>query len=130
MTHHQRDLEAELAHAQEETRQAFESRALIYGHLYDVLEEEFGPERAADLMKRAIYRRGLEIAAKYRAASLAGDLEEVGRLFVEESACDGTLFTPCVEERALCLRAPSPPSSRSSRAVSRILSARSRCTDW
>jgi len=100
MTHHQRDLEAELAAAREETRQAFESRALVYAHLYDVLEEELGAERATDLMKRAIYRRGLETAAKYRAASLAGDLEEIGRLFMEGSACDGALFMPCVDERA------------------------------
>jgi len=87
-----------LATSREETRKAFENRALMYRHIFDVLEEEYGAERAAELMRRAIYRRGVEIGQRYRAAAEAGDLEEVGRLFVEGSPAGGALFEPAVEE--------------------------------
>jgi hypothetical protein len=100
MTNREDEFEATLAAAREETRAAFANRALAYSHLFDVLEEELGTERATDLMKRAIYRRGLEVAAKYRPAASAGDLAEVGRLFVETSPSGGRLFSPSVEEYA------------------------------
>ncbi len=86
-----------LAQSREETRSAFENRALMYAYIYDELEAELGAEQATDVMKRAIYRRGLEIGQKYRAAADAGDLAEVGRLFVEGSPADGALFEPAVE---------------------------------
>jgi len=90
--------EAELTKSRAETRASFENRALMYAYIFDELAEELGPERAADVMKRAIYRRGLEIGAKYREAAGAGDLEAVGRIFCEGSPCQGTLFEPGVEE--------------------------------
>jgi len=83
-----------------ETRAAFANRALMYRHIFDVLEEEYGADRATELMKRAIYRRGVEIGQRYRAAAEAGDLEEVGRLFVEGSPADGALFEPAVDQAA------------------------------
>lgn len=87
-----------LEQSRAETRSAFESRALMYAHIYDELEAEIGAERATALMKRAIFRRGLEIGQKYRPAAEAGDLEEVGRLFVEGSPAEGALFEPAVDE--------------------------------
>ncbi len=83
-----------------ETRAAFANRALMYAAIFGELEEELGTERAAEIMKRAIYKRGIEIGAAYREAAAAGDLEEVGRLFVELSPADGSLFVPAVEEPA------------------------------
>ncbi len=77
---------------------AFENRALAYAYIYDELEAEIGAERATALMKRAIYRRGLEVGEKYRAAAQAGDLAEVARLFVEGSPAEGRFFEPGVEE--------------------------------
>jgi hypothetical protein len=94
----ERELEAELAASRVETQAAFRNRALMYAYLFDELESEFGAERATALMKRAIFRRGLEVGQKYRSAADAGDLAEVARLFVEGSPADGTLFTPGVEE--------------------------------
>jgi hypothetical protein len=93
-----RSSEAELERSRAETRSAFENRALVYAYLFDELEAELGTQRAADVMKRAIFRRGLDIGRRYRAAAEAGDLDEVGRLFVEGSPCDGALFEPAVEE--------------------------------
>lgn len=92
------ELRAELEKSRAETRSAFENRALMYAYIYDELEAEVGQERATDLLKRAIFRRGLEVGQKYRPAAKAGDLAEVARLFVEGSPAEGTLFTPGVEE--------------------------------
>lgn len=91
------DEAAELARSRAETRAAFENRALMYLHLFEVLRDELGERKAALLMKRAIYQRGLEVAEKYRHAASAGDLEEVGRLFCDGSPCGGALFEPGVE---------------------------------
>jgi len=91
---------AALATSRAETHAAFANRALMYRHIFDVLEEEYGAERATELMKRAIYRRGVEVGQRYRAAAEAGDLEEVGRLFVEGSPADGALFEPAIDEAA------------------------------
>lgn len=105
-------LEAALEDSRRETRTAFENRALMYYHLFEVLAEELGEERAIDVMKRAIHRRGLDVGQKYRPAGEAGDLEEVGRIFCEGSPCEGALFEPGVElreEDAIVLRMTACP---------------------
>ena len=79
------ELEAQLAASREETRHAFENRALIYGAIFDELSWEIGDERATDIMQRAIRARGHEVGKKYRPAVRRGDLEEVGRIFCEGS---------------------------------------------
>ena len=98
MTHHEQEEQADLEEARAETRSAFESRALAYAYIYDELETEIGAERATALMKRAIFKRGLEVGKRYREAAQAGDLAHVARLFLEGSPCDGSLFEPGVEE--------------------------------
>jgi hypothetical protein len=87
----------EVAAARAETRAAFENRALMYSAILDVLEDELGTERATELMKKAIYKRGLEIGEKYRPFVESGDLAGVGRLFVNGSPSDGALFEPGIE---------------------------------
>ena len=47
-----------------ETRAAFANRALMYAAIFGELEEELGTERAAEIMKRAIYKRGIEIGQR------------------------------------------------------------------
>jgi hypothetical protein len=88
----------ELERSRRETRAAFENRALMYAYIYDELEAEIGEERATDLMKQAIRRRGVEIGKKYRTPASAGDLDEVARIFCEGSPAQGSLFDPGVEE--------------------------------
>lgn len=90
--------EDELEQARAETRAAFENRALMYAYFYEELSDELGPERAQELMKRAIHRRGIEVGRKYRAAAHSGDLAEVGAIFCEGSPCAGELFNPSVED--------------------------------
>lgn len=94
-----RGLSAELDKSRRETRAAFENRAIIYYYLFDELAAEVGRERAADIMKRAIRRRGVEVGRQYAEAARAGDLEAVGRIFCEGSPCGGELFEPGVEAR-------------------------------
>lgn len=91
---------AQVQQARAETRASFENRALMYWYIYQELSAEVGDDRAAEVMKRAIRRRGEEIGERYREAAQAGDLEEVARIFCAESACEGELFTPGVEEQA------------------------------
>jgi hypothetical protein len=92
------EFDGELERSQAETRAAFENRALMYAYLYEELADELGPDRATEVMKRAIHRRGLEVGRAYRPAAHAGDLEEVGHIFCDRSPCDGTLFEPGIEE--------------------------------
>jgi hypothetical protein len=92
------ELEAALTRSRAETRAAFENRALMYAYLYEELVEEIGRERAVEVMKRGIYRRGLEVGRKYAAAAGKGDLAEVGRIFVDGSPCGGALFEPAIDE--------------------------------
>lgn len=92
------DLQVALNKARAETRAAFQNRALMYAYLYEELAEELDPERAAEIMKRAIYRRGLEVGLKYAEAAAAGDMAEIGGIFVNGSPCEGTLFEPGIEE--------------------------------
>jgi hypothetical protein len=88
----------ELDESRAETRSSFENRALMYAYIYEELADELGDDRATELMKNAIHRRGVEVGRKYRPAAAAGDLEEVGRIFCEGSPCAGTLFEPAVDE--------------------------------
>lgn len=87
-----------LEQSRKETRAAFENRALMYYYIFDELTAEVGRDRAVDVMKRAIRRRGVEVGKKYEAAVRSRDLGEVARLFCETSPCQGTLFEPGVEE--------------------------------
>lgn len=91
-------LEAELAKSRAETRAAFETRAQFYAYLYEELVASLGKAEAIELMKRAIYSRGLEVGRKYQAAVAAADLIEVGSIFCTGSPCDGGLFHPGIEE--------------------------------
>lgn len=44
---------------------SFKNRAMFYLEVYRVLEEEFGAQRAAALLKKAIHRRGLAVGARF-----------------------------------------------------------------
>jgi len=91
-------LEAELAKSRAETRAAFETRAYMYAYIYEELETALGRDTAIEHMKRAIYRRGLEVGRKYRSAVEKADLIEVGSIFCTGSPCRGELFEPGIEE--------------------------------
>ena len=84
--------------SKKETRGAIENRAVIYRYIFEELEEELGRERAVEVMRRAIYKRGVAHGQeKYLAAAQEGDFDAVGELFVGGSAAEGELFSPAVE---------------------------------
>ncbi len=64
---------------------AFANRAHIYHLLFTQLQSELGTEKAAELMGRAIYQRGVQQAAKY-ASFAPRDLAGLGRAFVCQPA--------------------------------------------
>ena len=72
---------------------AFKNRALIYRHMFETLRAEHGEARAAEIMGRAIYARGVEIGksfARYAPKDFAG-LRDAFVGFVPD---DGRMFAP------------------------------------
>ena len=73
--------------------ESFAKRAHVYHLLFEQLREELGAERAADLMGRAIRRRGAQNAARY-APFAPGDLEGLKEAFVGSLPDEGAMFAP------------------------------------
>ena len=75
---------------------SFRNRAMMYYHIFEELEGEVGAERAGEILKRAIYKRGLEVGkslAKYAPADLSG-LRDAFLGFIPDG---GKMFEPEVE---------------------------------
>ena len=72
---------------------AFANRARIYHLLFEQLRSELGAERAAEAMGPAIYRRGVQNAAKY-ARFAPRDLEGLRQAFLANLPDDGAMFAP------------------------------------
>ena len=72
---------------------AFANRAHIYHLLFDELRAAVGADRAADLMGRAIHRRGGQQAARYTPFA-PDDLEGLRDAFVGGLPDGGALFAP------------------------------------
>jgi hypothetical protein len=74
-------------------RRAIKARALVYAAVYDELAAEFGAAKAEEILKRAIYKRGLAIGAQFRRfgpRDLAG-LRDAFLAFVPDG---GRVFQP------------------------------------
>jgi hypothetical protein len=72
---------------------AYKNRAMMYYHIFQELQKEMGGEKAAEIMKRGIYNRGLEIGKKYESFAPT-DLEELKNAFLASSADQGKMFQP------------------------------------
>ncbi len=84
------DVEARL---REQLYGSFKNRALLYRTIFEELRTELGEPRAAELMERAIYRRGTEIGrafAKYGPADVLG-LKDAFLAFIPDG---GRMFAP------------------------------------
>jgi hypothetical protein len=77
----------------EQLYESFKNRALLYYLIFDELRTELGAERAEEIMKRAIYRRGRQKGAKY-AKFAPADLEGLREAFVGGIPDDGRMFQP------------------------------------
>lgn len=72
---------------------SFKNRALIYHQMYEELRRELGPEKAEELLKRAIYRRGAEKGRPY-ARFAPDDLEGLRQAFIGHLPDEGRMFAP------------------------------------
>lgn len=72
---------------------SFKNRAILYWLIYDEMRQELGSERAEDILKRAIYRRGVQKGAKY--AEYAPDnLQGLKQAFLGGLPDEGHMFKP------------------------------------
>jgi hypothetical protein len=92
--------------AGERVAEATRQRAAVYAHLYRVLKEELGRERAFDLMGKAIHAHGAEMASRtFSPAALGGDLAAAAAEFASPDPVKQHQFAPkvlaCSAEEAL-----------------------------
>jgi len=69
------------------------SRAMVYAAFFDALTARFGEAVAEDVMKDAIYKRGLEIGKRFSAYGPA-DLDGLCAAFLDFVPDKGRLFDP------------------------------------
>lgn len=80
----------------EELCHSVKHRATLYYLFYDVLRDDVGEERAAELMKMAIYRRAVQLGKQY-ARFAPDDLDGLREAFLGNIPDDGRMFDPEVE---------------------------------
>lgn len=77
----------------EQLLSSFKNRAMVYYLFFEELSQEIGEERATEVMKRAIRKRGEQNGAKYRRFA-PNDFKGLREAFVGGSPADGALFKP------------------------------------
>ncbi len=73
--------------------ESYANRALIYHHLLQQLRAELGDQRAEEVMGRAIYQRGAQLASRY-ARFAPADLQGLRDAFVGGLPDGGAMFAP------------------------------------
>jgi hypothetical protein len=72
---------------------AYKNRAMMYYHIFEEVKKEVGEEKAAAIMKRGIYNRGIDIGEKYARFSPA-DFDGLKDAFLAGSTDQGKMFQP------------------------------------
>jgi hypothetical protein len=83
----------ETAGLRRQLKEAHMSRAMVYAAFHDELMARFGAEVAEDVMKAAIYRRGLEIGRSFSSFGPA-DIDGLRDAFLDFVPDKGRLFAP------------------------------------
>jgi hypothetical protein len=78
-------------------RASFKNRAILYYLIYDELRNEVGAERAEQILKRAIYRRGEQIGQQFTAYG-PDDLPGLRDAFLAIIPDEGRMFDPQVQQ--------------------------------
>jgi hypothetical protein len=73
---------------------SFKNRARIYYLIFDELRNELGAERAEAVLKRAVYRRGVEIGSSKFARFAPCDLAGLEAAFLDGIPDQGRMFQP------------------------------------
>lgn len=89
-------METEIEKARSETRKAFKSRGVLYRLFFEEISKEVGEEKAANIMKAAIYRWGDAKSENYLALAEKKDFKGIADEFIKTSVCNGKLFKPSV----------------------------------
>ena len=76
---------------------AFKNRAILYWLIFDELRGELGEERAVAVMKRAVYRRGVQIGREKFSQFAPVDFAGLRDSFVSGVPDEGRLFDPQVK---------------------------------
>ena len=76
------------------------NRARIYVHIYRELSTEVGPEKATEILKRALYERGREKGLQLKAKIEQPDLHRLAIAFVEGNADMDAFGHEIVQERS------------------------------
>ena len=63
--------------SKDDIRAAHKKRAIIYYHMNNTLSDELGSDRATELMKKAIFKHGSDVAAHYPQAAQDGDVNAI-----------------------------------------------------
>ena len=80
----------------EQLQASFKNRAVLYYMIFDELRQELGAERAEELLKRAIYRRGQQLGQRY-AEYGPRDFSGLEQAFLSRIPDEGRLFAPAVQ---------------------------------
>jgi predicted ArsR family transcriptional regulator len=78
-----------------ELQASFKNRAVLYYLIFDELRQEVGEQRAIDILKRAIYRRGQQIGQQFGAYA-PHDLAGLKDAFLKIIPDQGRMFAPQV----------------------------------
>lgn len=75
---------------------AFKNRAMLYHHFYEAAKARLGAEAAAEMMKEAIYQRGLEVGRRFAKHGPA-DMNGIKDAFLDFIPDGGAMFQPEVK---------------------------------
>ncbi len=78
-----------------ELQASFKNRAILYYLMFDELRQEIGQQRALEILKRAIYRRGQQIGARFREFA-PNDFTGLKDAFLKIIPDQGRMFDPHV----------------------------------
>jgi hypothetical protein len=89
-------MKTELEKARGEIRDAFKNRGILYRLFFEEISKEVGKEKAATIMKKAIYRWGGAKSNRYKALADKKDFKGIADEFIRTSVCNGEIFKPTI----------------------------------
>lgn len=89
-------MNTEIEKSNRETRDAFKSRGVLYRLFFEEFAKELGEEKAATIMKRAIYRWGNAKSKRHQKHAEKKDFNRIANDFIKASVCNGKLFKPSI----------------------------------
>ncbi len=81
-------MSTEIEKAKQETRDAFKNRGILYRLFFEEISKEIGEEKAATIMKKAIYRWGGAKSDRYRALADKKDFKGIADECIRTSVCN------------------------------------------